>query len=45
MKPFRLSRRGFLRGLVGGSVATVGLPVLEAMLNTNGTALTGNALR
>lgn len=34
-----LSRRTLLRGMVGGSLVSVGLPALEAMLNDNGTAL------
>lgn len=35
-----LSRRTFLRGsLATGAAVTVGMPVLEAMLNLNGTAL------
>jgi hypothetical protein len=34
-----LSRRTMLRGMVGGSTVAVGLPLLEAMVNTNGTAL------
>ncbi len=38
MKPVRLPRRTFLRGLGG---AAVGLPLLDAMLNGNGTALAG----
>lgn len=38
MNRIRLDRRTMLRGLVGGAMATVGLPTLEAMLNTNGTA-------
>jgi len=34
-----LSRRGFmLRGLVGGTAATVGIPILDMFLNGNGTA-------
>ena len=33
------SRRGFLRGVLQGSAIFVGLPMLEAMLNGNGTAL------
>ena len=33
------SRRGFLRGVVQGSAVFVGLPLLERMLNGNGTAL------
>ena len=36
-----LARRTFLRGALGGAAVTVGLPVLEAMLNRNGTALAG----
>jgi hypothetical protein len=40
---FTISRRAMLRGIVGGSVATVALPVFEAMLNSNGTALAGGA--
>ena len=38
-----LSRRTMLRGLAGGTVATIGLPVLEAMLDANGEALAGGA--
>jgi uncharacterized protein DUF1552 len=34
----KLSRRAVLRGMLGGAAVTVGLPVLECMLNTNGTA-------
>lgn len=34
-----LPRRTVLRGLVGGAIAAVGLPTLEAMLNSNGDAL------
>lgn len=34
----RLSRRTFLRGTVAGTTVALGLPVLDAMLNTNGTA-------
>lgn len=40
---FSLSRRTFLRGSAGAGVACVGLPLLEAMLNSNGTALAGGA--
>jgi len=42
----RLSRRTVLRGMLGGTAITVGLPVLECMLNANGTAYaaTGAAL-
>ncbi|HVY32241.1 MAG TPA: DUF1552 domain-containing protein [Polyangiaceae bacterium] len=38
-----LSRRTMLRGLAGGALVTVGLPRLEAMLNTNGTAYAAGA--
>ena len=38
MPRFSLSRRSFLRGLAGGTVATLALPALEAMFNANGTA-------
>jgi hypothetical protein len=34
-----IPRRTFLRGLVGGSAAVVGLPLLEAMLDNHGEAL------
>lgn len=44
MSRFVLSRRTVLRGLLaGGASVTVGLPMLEAMLNNNGTALAGGA--
>jgi hypothetical protein len=39
MKKLVLSRRRLLRGATYGVGAAVGLPVLEAMLNQNGTAL------
>ena len=32
------SRRKILRGIVGGAAVTVGLPLLDCFLNTNGTA-------
>ncbi|MEM6925638.1 MAG: DUF1552 domain-containing protein [Myxococcota bacterium] len=35
----KLRRRTVLRGLLGGASVAVGLPMLEAMLNGNGTAL------
>lgn len=38
-----MHRRTFLRGLVGGSALTLGLPLFDAMLNGNGTALAGGA--
>lgn len=34
----RLNRRAALRGMIGGSAVMVGLPTLEIMLNSNGTA-------
>lgn len=40
-----IPRRAILRGLVGGALAAVGLPTLEAMLSSHGTALAdGNPL-
>lgn len=41
-----LSRRRILRGILGGTAVTVGLPVLECLLNRSGTALaaSGQAL-
>lgn len=38
---FTISRRTMLRGLAGGTLATIGLPVFEAMLDSNGEALAG----
>jgi hypothetical protein len=38
-----LSRRRVLRGMLGGSVVTVGLPLLDVFLNSNGTALANGA--
>ncbi|MEZ4458542.1 MAG: DUF1552 domain-containing protein [bacterium] len=38
MKKLHLDRRSFLRGAVGGAVATIGLPPLEAMFNESGNA-------
>jgi hypothetical protein len=42
----KANRRTVLRGLMGGAVTSVGLPVLDCFLNTNGTAWanTGKAL-
>ena len=42
----KLDRRTVLRGMLQGAAVTVGLPVLECFLNTNGTAYaaTGAAL-
>lgn len=39
MKSRCVSRRAMLRGLAGGAAVSVGLPVLEAMLDTQGRAL------
>ena len=39
IKPFRLQRRTFLRGAIGGLAATIPLPPLEAMFNAHGDAL------
>jgi len=39
MNRFRLNRRSLLRGMLGGGMVTVGLPMFEAFVNTNGTAL------
>lgn len=39
MKRTSLSRRTLLRGAVGGTSVALALPLLEAMLNSNGTAL------
>ena len=33
-----LSRRGVLKGLLGGALVTVGLPALDVFLNDHGTA-------
>ena len=40
---FRINRRTVLRGALGGLGLSVGLPILEAMLNDHGTALAGGA--
>ena len=39
LKPFRLDRRTFLKGTIGGTLACLPLPGLEAMFNTHGDAL------
>jgi hypothetical protein len=39
----KLSRRSVLRGIVGASAVSVGLPFLECFLNSNGTALASGA--
>ncbi len=41
--PFSLSRRALLRGAGAAGLATMGLPLLEAMLNPHGEALAGGA--
>ena len=38
-----LNRRTVLRGLMGGSAISVGLPLLDRFLNTNGTAMASGA--
>lgn len=43
MRNFKLSRRRMLRGMAGGASIAVGLPLLEAMMNTHGDALAGGA--
>lgn len=35
----RMTRRGMLRGMMGGAAISVGLPFLDCFLDTNGTAL------
>jgi hypothetical protein len=45
VQPQRLARRTFLRGMAGGAAVSVGLPLLDIMLDENGTALAdGGAL-
>ena len=39
----RFDRRSVLKGMLGGSAVYVGLPVLDAFLNTNGTAFASGA--
>ena len=38
-----LNRRTVLRGLMGGTAVSVGLPLLDCFLNTNGTAMASGA--
>src|SRR3954469_7911600 len=42
----KFNRRVVLRGMLGGSAVSVGIPILECMLNQSGSALaaTGEAL-
>ena len=35
---FRLNRRSLLRGMIGGASVSLGLPLLDSLLNENGTA-------
>lgn len=45
VQPQRIARRTFLRGAVGGASVAIALPILDIMLNENGTALAdGGAL-
>ena len=39
----RVPRRTVLRGMLGGAAVTVGVPLLDCFLNTNGTALADGA--
>ena len=39
VQPQLLARRTFLRGVAGGAAVSIGLPMLDIMLNANGTAL------
>jgi hypothetical protein len=39
----KLSRRRVLRGMMGGAAVTVGLPLLDCFLNSNGSALAAGA--
>lgn len=39
----RLTRRSVLRGLIGGTAVSIGLPVLDMFLNANGTAFASGA--
>ena len=38
MKKTALNRRTFLKGMLAGAAVSIGLPPLEAFMNTNGTA-------
>ncbi len=38
-----LNRRRVLRGMMGGAAVSVGLPLLDVFLNSNGTAMAGGA--
>jgi hypothetical protein len=41
LKRFTLDRRTMLRGMLGGASVAIGLPMLEAMMSSHGTALAG----
>lgn len=41
MRKLKVSRRTVLRGVMAGGVVSVGLPILDCMLNVNGTAFAG----
>jgi hypothetical protein len=43
MRRHALSRRTVLRGMMGGAIAAVALPTLEAMLDSSGTRLASGA--
>jgi hypothetical protein len=43
MAKFELNRRNFLRGAAYGSAIAVGVPILDALLNVNGTAFAQGA--
>lgn len=43
LNKFKIGRRQVLRGISGGAAVSVGLPILEAMLNAHGDALAGGA--
>ena len=44
-RPIRLKDENLpaLRGLIGGTAVSVGLPILDVLLNTNGTAFASGA--
>ncbi len=39
----RMNRRTILRGMLGGAAVSMGMPLLDCFLNTNGTALASGA--
>lgn len=44
MRPFRLNRRTFLRGVAAGTVVGLGLPPLEAMFDPHGEKLANGSM-